>query len=378
MITLNDVFHIILINRKKIIPVTILGTIFFFIFLYLVYPLTYSSGVSILPPEAKQSSGLSSLLQGADFSTLLSASGTNANSQLYAEILKSRTAAEIVVKKLNLYAFLKKDDLHEAASKLSLMVSLEVTKEGIIRMAVPVDTKFFGRFSGDADETKVLSSKLTMAFVDALDSINRDKLSSKAKKARVYLEDQIVITKAKLDSVEKELMLFQKENKAISIPEQVKASLDAAIKLKSEIISSEISMGLLSQNLTENNSTLIALKSKLEELKNQYKKVESGDKDFLLAFKETPELGFKLTSLYRDVRILNELYLMLQQQYYKELIQEKKDYSTIEVLDPAIIPNKEVAPRIVFSSALAAILIFLIMSLISIVKEQKVFNFKKS
>jgi uncharacterized protein involved in exopolysaccharide biosynthesis len=138
-----------------------------------------------------------------------------------------------------------------------------------------------------------------------------------------------------------------------------------------------MSLGLLSQELSENNSTIINLKSKLNELQNQYKKFETGSEDFFIAFKDAPEVGLKLADLVRDVKILNEVYLMLQQQYYKELIQENKDVPTVEVLDAAIVPTRESSPRLLFSTALACIFIFLLMSLISIISLKRIYFYKK-
>ncbi|MBK7378254.1 MAG: hypothetical protein IPJ03_04520 [Ignavibacteriales bacterium] len=66
---------------------------------------------------------------------------------------------------------------------------------------------------------------------------------------------------------------------------------------------------------------------------------------------------------------------MLQQQYYKEKIQENKDIPTIEVLDKAIPPLKAVAPRTIFSTAVGAIFVFLFLTLILILKEKRIFNY---
>jgi uncharacterized protein involved in exopolysaccharide biosynthesis len=374
----SDIIRILITHWKRIFSVTSFATILFFPLLYIFYPLTFVSNISILPPETKSGSGLSSLLQGGDLTSLMTTPGMNSNSQLYGEILKSHSAAIYVVKKLNLMEYLDKENLTDAANKLSEMLSVEITKEGIIKLNVPVTTNILGRWTSSSDSTKILAVKLTTAYVEALDLINRTKLSSKAKRSRIYLEEQLKITRIKLDTVEKSLMNFQKENKTISLPEQIKVSLETAAKLKGEIITNEINLGLLSQNLTENSNSVLALKSKLEELNTQYKRLENSNQDFFLAFKDAPELGIKLSNLLREVKILNEVYLMLQQLYYKELIQENKDIATVEILDPAIVPTKSIAPRVVVSTILAAIFIFLFISLITVLEQKKIFLYKKN
>ncbi|MEJ2618471.1 MAG: hypothetical protein P8Z35_26180 [Ignavibacteriaceae bacterium] len=67
---------------------------------------------------------------------------------------------------------------------------------------------------------------------------------------------------------------------------------------------------------------------------------------------------------------------MLQQQYYKEKIQENKDLPTVEILDEAIPPLTPSSPRIVFATIMGGIFIFLCASLIFIVKDRQIYFIK--
>lgn len=373
----HELFQIAFIHRKKIISITLLGTLFYILFLIIIYPVTYSSGISILPPEKNNTTGLSGLLQASELSGLTNISMSGANSQLYAEIIKSRSAAEYVISKLNLYDYLGAKTREEASIRLRKLLYIEVTKEGIIEFSVPVSTSLFGRVLSQTDSIRNLSANISNAYAEALDKINREKLSSKAKKARIYIEDQLIQIKTQLDTSENVLMEFQKKNKAISLPEQMKAGIEAAASIKSEMISTEINLGLLSKNLNENNPSIISLRSKHQQLKEQLQKLESLNQDILLSFADAPGLAARLSSLFRDVKIYNEVYLMLQQQYFKEKIQENRDLPTVEILDAAIPPEKASSPRIIFSTFLAAIFIFLSSLLISVFQTKEMFKYLK-
>jgi len=76
------------------------------------------------------------------------------------------------------------------------------------------------------------------------------------------------------------------------------------------------------------------------------------------------------------VKIQNEVYTMLQQEYYKEKIQENKDLPTVEVLDKAISPLKASSPRVVLSTITGGIFIFILMSFIVILGERKTLLYK--
>ena len=369
--------NVVLLNLRTILKVTILSTIFLFLILFFIYPRTYQATVSILPPEQENSLGsFGALLGSGDFSNLIDGGMSSASSQLYVEILKSRTAALYVVKKNNLVEFYNADDSIEAAEKLQKSLNTDITKEGIVNLNVDVKSAFIPLIFSDSDELKKLSAILSNSFIEALDSINREKLSSKARNARIYIEEQIQETKALLDSAEVALMNFQSKNKTIAIPEQVKAAIEASAQIKSEIIQTEMQLGLIKSDASENSRIVAALNKKLQELKSQYSQFETGSEDYLLAFKDLPTLGKDLAGLLRDVRIQNEVYVLLQQQYYKEKIQENREIPTVEILDEAIPPKKPIAPRVVYSSVAGSIFLFILLSLIFILKDKKFYDNK--
>jgi uncharacterized protein involved in exopolysaccharide biosynthesis len=311
------------------------------------------------------------------FSGLLNLGFQSGNSQLFVEILKSRSASLYVVRRYNLKEYYNKYTEVEAANYLTSKLNIDLTKEGIIKLKVDVTSSFIPLILDDKDSLKNMAALLSNSFVAALDSINKEKLTSKAKRARQYIEKQIVRTKAVLDSVEFLLMRFQDENKTISLPEQISAAIDAAAKIKTEIIQTEIELGFLETNLREDNQALIAIRNKLSELREQYDKMQLGSKDYLLAFSDVPELGKKLADLLREVKIQNEVYLLLQQQYYKEKIQENRDIATVEILDEAIPPTHKSSPKVIYSTVLGSIFIFLILSLFIVAKEKKIFLLQK-
>jgi tyrosine-protein kinase Etk/Wzc len=374
----HEILNTIIFYRAPILKVTITTSVMLFLILLFIYPVSYEAPVTILPPEKNnQMGGLSGLLGGEDLSSLMTAGMTNANAQLYMEMLKSRTASLLVVRKHNLVKFYDAENEIEAANKLTEKLNVEINKEGILKLSVNTSTSLFPFFTSQTNSIKNLSATLSNSFVESLDIINREKLSSKAKRARVYIQAQLQQTRALLDSAENALMLFQKKNKTVSLPEQVKAAIDAAAELKTDIVKTEIELGMLQPNLREDSKTLLTLRSKLQELRNQYNKMEMGNQDYLLAFKDVPEVGRELAKLVREVKIQNEVYMLLQQQYFKERIQENRDLPTIEVLDEAIPPLKASGPKLIFSTFLGGVFVFLLMSFIFILNEMKILNFKK-
>ncbi|MDT3696509.1 MAG: GNVR domain-containing protein [Ignavibacterium sp.] len=372
----HEILNVILFNIKTILKITILSTLFLFLILWLIYPRTYSANVSVMPPEKQENiGGLSSLFSGGNFSSILTGGMATATSQLYVEILKSRSAALYVVDKLNLTKLYNTEDRIEAAEKLIDRLNTNISKEGIITLNVDVKSTLIPMLFSDEDSLKELSARISNTYIAALDSINKEKLSSKAKSARQYIQEQIVQTKALLDSAETALMEFQSRNKTIAMTDQIKAAIEGSTQLKTEIIKTEIELGLVKTDAGESNRLYNSLYKKLQELKEQYSNFEIGSTDYLLAFKDVPVLGKKLAGLYREVRIQNEVYVLLQQQFYQEKIQENKDIPTVQVLDEAIPPKKKSEPKIVLSTFTGSILIMIISIFILLISKKN--NYSK-
>ncbi len=377
--TLHDIIHVLLINWKRILKITILAAIVIFFYLWSLSPVTYNAPVTVLPPpEGDQISGLGSILSGSGVGDFLTGKFAPGNSQLFIQILKSRTAAEYVVRKNNLIGFYDVESEYEAIRQLQNDLSMDLSKEGVITLSVNVSTGFIPKIFSDTDSIKNLSARISNSFVEALDKINREKVSYRAKRAREYIEGQLNQTKTELDTAEMKLMEFQKENKTISLPEQLTSVIESAAKLKAEIVNTEIEIALLEPNSRPDNKNLLALRKRLNQLQNEYEKFDIDSDDYLLAFSNVPELGMKLSKLIRNVKVKNEVYVLLQQQYYKERIQENRDVPTIDILDEAIPPKKQVSPRLGYNTAVGSVFVLLIVSLFFVIKEKKLSIFNKA
>lgn len=375
--TLQDIIHLLLINWRDIIKYTVGSTIIIFLYLFLISPITYNAPVTILPPpETDQMSGLGSLISGSGVGDFLTGKFAPGNSQLFLQILKSRTAAEYVIRKNNLLEFYGEDSEYEVIKKLKDDLELDLSKEGIITLSLRVSTGFLPLVFSDKDSVKVLAAKISNSFVEALDSINKEKISYRAKRSREYIEAQLKQTKSELDSAEINLMEFQQKNKTISLPEQLTTSIESAAKLKAEIVNTQIEIGLLEPNSRPDNKTLLGLKKKLSQLNEEYEKFDIDSDDYLVAFSDVPELGMQLSKLLRNVKIKNEVYLLLQQQFYKEKIQENRDVPTIDVLDEAIPPTIQSSPRLIYNTSVGSIFVLFVVSLFFVIKEKKISLFR--
>ncbi|KAB2908392.1 MAG: hypothetical protein LC102_03310 [Ignavibacteriales bacterium] len=358
-------------NLIKIIAISGVALIVYTVGLYFIYPVSFTAWTSVLPPDVQKNQGLAGLLGAQDFGAILGGAGS-ASSQLYGEILKSRSTAEYVASKINLtnyYGNIPKVELYE---KFTRDLEVEVTKEGIIKIGFTAKTGYFGRDPKDKKAAAEFATLISNTCVLALDSINRHTMHNKAKLTREFIETRLNSTKQELDSAEHALAKFQAEHKTISLPDQLKAAIDAAAKVKSEIITAQIELEYLLKTVSEDAPEVVAAKSKLASLQKEYNKFQTNSDEIFVGFKDAPLLGVQLSDKYREVKVLSEVYLLLQQQYFKEMIQEQKDIPTLEVLDEAIPPIKASSPNMLFSMVTAGLLFFLLTFLYYFKKEDEV------
>ncbi len=84
----HEILNLLLYNRIRLLIFTGFTTIFLFFFLLLVYPITFISTTTLLPPEKDNIGGVESMLMGSGAANLLGVNASGNKSQLYSEILK--------------------------------------------------------------------------------------------------------------------------------------------------------------------------------------------------------------------------------------------------------------------------------------------------
>jgi tyrosine-protein kinase Etk/Wzc len=378
-ISILDYLQVIVKWRKLIVWNTVGLGIFAFL-VSLALPNRYVAKAVLLPPEETQDVltmgyGLSALMGGGGkigglggFTKTLGLPGTTTLSDMFGAILKSRTVGESVIESEDLIHYYKFDrpglfslsipwarfvandpDLHkrkvvEAAMKqLGTATKVDISLEGIITVAVE-------------DKSPRKASEIANAYVAELDHFNKEINVSQAKNTRIFIEGRLAEAQKTVDKAENELREFQERNKTVSLTEETKAAIEGVAKLKAEIISREVQLGVLRGYATEENPQVVQLKSEIASLRSQMKSIEEGKAGvstanlgygagFSVPFSRLPAVGMELARLMRDVKIQETLLGLLMEQNERAKINEARDTPTVRVLDKAIPPVKKSRPK---------------------------------
>jgi len=340
-------YLMVLAKWRRMIGLNFIGVCLLMVLISLFLPKWYTATTSIFPPQGEGGelslpSGLATL---ASLSGGLSLPGTATPSDVFAAILKSRSVAERVIRVNGLMKVYKAKDLQEAMRTLHSHSHIAVSPEGIIKIEV-------------TEKDPSLAARVANSLVEALDGVNREKSTSRAKSARIFIEKRLDSTKAELKRAEERLRRFQEVHKAISLSDQTKAAIEKAADLRAEKAVLEIKLGVLRQSMDGTHPQVQRLRTQIKEYDKQLRKMEfgGGEDDFLLPFSQVPSFALELARLARDLKVEEEVFEFLTQQYEQAKIQEKRDTPTVQVLDEAIPPTQKSKPKRTVLVGLAGLL----------------------
>jgi len=320
---------------------------FLAVIISLILPKKYAAVATLLPPAQDRRADVLNTISPDALVNLAVLSG-NTTAELFVQILLSRTVQQGVLereytyqdKKISLKEYFDIESMEAALKKLNSVTTIQALKEGIISVAVEL---------GNPD----LAAAVANAYIAELDSINQAKSTSRAKSSRIYIENQLQLTKRRLEEADKTLAEFKQTHKAISLEDQTRAAIEEAGKIKGWISAKEVELAMKLHVQKATHHEVIAIKNELEELRKQYEKLQYGintaspdaKAEFYIPMAEVPEVALRLAELMREVKVQETVWELLNQQYYQAKIQEAKDTPTVQLLDEAVPPEFKSKPR---------------------------------
>lgn len=187
--------------------------------------------------------------------------------------------------------------------------------------------------------------QITQFIYTYLDSTFKKISSFKAFEQKQFVEGQLVIAKRSLDSMQSALNNFQKQNKAYEIPEQLRMTIGAYGDLKAQHLANEVKISSLSKEMSQNSPELITLRKQNSVLYEKLRSLENNKgSDVLIGFDKYSDLLPQFTNLLRDVETQTKLVAFLTQQYEEAKIKEKKDISSLILVDQPLRPQYKERP----------------------------------
>lgn len=300
-------------------------------------PRWYTARTTVLSPQ-EQVGGLGSMLLAKVPVGELGIPSVSTPASIYVAILKSRTVCEGVIRKLNLIPVYKAKNLEEAVLTLSRRTRIRISEEGVVQLEV-------------TDRSPQRAADIANTYVEELDRVNTELNVSRARNNRIFIERRLAQNRRDLWAAEEALRRFKEEYKTIALPEQTKAAIEAAAKVKAQIVTAEVELGVMLKTMNPTHPQVLQLQSRINELKKQLAQMEFGGTNpnpedrVYVPLAQVPSVSLELARLTREVKVQEAIFELLTQEYERAKIQEARDTPTIQVLDRAVPPVKSSKPR---------------------------------
>jgi len=311
-------------------------------------PNEYQSSVSIMPPDSMNGSGTMLAALAAKASPELAAMaggllGAKGSGALFVELLRSRSVQDRVIERLNLQKVYRSRYKKDARRTLNNRTDVsDDRKSGVISLTV-------------TDNNPQRAHDIAQAYVEELNHLVAQVSTSSARRERIFIEQRLASVKSDLEDAEKQFSVFASKNTALDIKEQTKAMVESASVLQGQMIAAQAELQGLEQLYTDNNVRVRSLKARIEELKRQLSQISGTDaslaadltkpnEDLYPPIRKLPLLGVQWADLYRRMKVQETVFELLSQQYELARIQEAKEIPTVNVIDPADVPEKRSFP----------------------------------
>jgi capsule polysaccharide export protein KpsE/RkpR len=335
-----------------------------------VIPKRYESVARIMPPDTSGSgteifAALAGRALGGATLGGLAASllGTHKTGALFMDLLQSSTVTGHLIDRFQLQAVYHKRYRIDTAKRLLRHTTIaEDKKSGVITVKVT-----------DTDPRR--ARDLARAYLEELNVLVNRTSTSSAHQERVFIERRLDSVRVDLERAQQALSDFSSTHATIDIKEQTRATVDAGAKLQAELIVTQGELDSLRQIYGNENVRVRAADARLANLKRELAKLggtsaelpaEGNDSSATspanlesLSYpplRQLPRLAVPYANLYRTVKVQENVFELLTQQYEISRIQEAKDIPVVNVIDaPGIPEKKSFPPRAVVSLVLTFI-----------------------
>lgn len=289
---------------------------------YLVPP-TFTARTTFLPPQQQQSTAVSALASLGQLSGLAgAAAGLRSPADQYVSLMQSVTVLDRVIDRFGLVKAYESELRVDARLELARRTRLAAgKKDGMI--SVEVD-----------DEDPKRAAEIANFYVEALRSLVGGLALTEAQQRRVFFEEQLKATRTALDRAQQ--ALASSGFSSGSLRAEPRTSAESYARLRAEVSAAEVQLQALRQSRADTATEVVQQRARLEALRAQLTLTESGG--------GRPE-NAEYIGKYREFKYQEALLDLFSKQYELARLDESKDGALVQVVDPALEPERKSKPR---------------------------------
>jgi uncharacterized protein involved in exopolysaccharide biosynthesis len=276
----------------------------------------------LLPPQQQQSSAASALASLGSLAGLAGGAIKTPADQ-YVALLQSVTVSDHLIDRFKLIEVYGRDFRVDTRKQLAQNVRIGVGKKDGL-MTIEVD-----------DHNAQRAADIANRYVEELRQITSTLALTEAQQRRVFFERQLQQTRDKLVAAQQALQSSGFNPGALKA--EPKAAAETYAKLRAEATATEVRVQGLRTTLADSTSEVQQQLSVLKALRGQLARVEQ--------VAEVAADGPDYISRYREFKYQETLLELFARQYELARVDESREGALIQVVDPALVPERKSAPK---------------------------------
>lgn len=325
---------IVIAERKRIIFGVTAAIAILAIAYTLTLPNIYTATVTLLPPQQNSSAGaaLGSQLGGLAALTGLGLKNPN---DIYISMFKSRTVEDAMVKHFGLMQEYHTGLLSDASAAFDGHAAVVSGKDGLIHVYIV-----------DLDPRR--AAELANGYVDQFRVLSQYLAITEASQRRLFFERELEQAKENLANAEEALKQTEQSTGVIQLDSQARALIESGSSLRAQIAAREVQIQGMQTYATGENAQLVQAQRELESMRAQLARLggsaDSAD-ELIVPKGRVPEAGLEYVRKLRDVKYNETVFDILARQFEIAKLDEAKQGSLIQVIDPAVPPDYRSFPK---------------------------------
>ncbi|MGA8939217.1 MAG: Wzz/FepE/Etk N-terminal domain-containing protein [Acidobacteriaceae bacterium] len=332
---------IVLAERKRIVLWVTVAFAVAGIIVSFVLPVRYTAMVTLLPPQegSSMAAALSSQLGSLGGMAALAGGGLglkNPNDR-YVAMLQSRTVEDAMVEKFGLMKEYHRHYLSDARKDFESHTTVDGNgKDGLIHISFE-------------DHHAARAAEIANGYVDQFRDLSQHLAITEASQRRLFFQQELEKAKNNLATAEEALEQTELTTGVIQPDSQERALIESAASLRAQITAREVQIQGMQTYATGENSELVQAQQELAGLRAQLAKLggseDSSGNEFLIPKGLVPKAGMEYVRRLRDVKYYETIFDILARQFEMAKLDEAKEGALIQVVDPAIVPDKRSFPK---------------------------------
>jgi uncharacterized protein involved in exopolysaccharide biosynthesis len=306
----------------------------------LLLPKQYTATVILLPPQQSSSLGaaLSSQLNSLGSVAALAGGslGIKNPNDMYVAMLTGQTVEDGMVHDYELQKEYQKRYVSDARKVFEKHTTVDGnSKDGLIHISVE-------------DRDPVRAAQLANGYVDEFRDLSEQLAFTEAQLRAQFFQKQLEQTKDKLANAEVALQQTEQSTGLIQLDSQAKALIESAASLRAQIAAKEVQIQAMQTYATGENAQLVEAQQELESMRAQLAKLGGSEETanaLIVPKGKLTEAGLEYVRKLRDVKYYETIFDILAKQFEIAKLDEAREGATVQVVDPAIPPDRKSFPK---------------------------------